>query len=341
MQQIFTLIGIDEKKLIPTKTLDAIESDMNQPIKSILDILQDLTKGKEKGKYLTPKEVIATFDLAFVETFRQCIKNIGSSANDERVRETRGYYPRDPLPPSAASFLSSKLLQASNHIKDDRAENPCLAALASLGECARDIVTVQHAVKKSLSLTEGKVTELTPAPVPEVLAAIHQENGDFDAALQYYKLALDGIRTFVMRQKTDAIVLNACLVQATFDVKEALKMAFEFSPFFSENQQYGVTGPGRNLLVQQVEAWAAELGLTLDEARVEVFTDENGSQSQGTTKADNQDPEPSITIRSERSATKSSFPEEEEKLESGESPSKQKNRSAVTGDKTCASCNVM
>ena len=58
-----------------------------------------------------------------------------------------------------------------------------------------------------------------------------------DKALLYYKLALEGVQTFVFRQKTDAIVLNACLIQSQTDVKKALKIAFEFSPFFSETQQ--------------------------------------------------------------------------------------------------------
>ena len=145
-----------------------------------------------------------------------------------------------------------------------------------------------------------------------------------------------------MRQKTDAIVLNACLVQATFDVKEALKMAFEFSPFFSENQQYGVTGPGRNLLVQQVESWAAELGLTLEEARVQLFINEGDGISEEPKQAADQDPEPSSTaMLSERSQTKSSFRKEKGETEERDSPSKQKTRPASTGDKTCAHCNLM
>ncbi len=286
MMKISQLIGVDDKKRIPTSMLEAVISELNEPVKAVIDILRNMSKKLEKGNKnssLSPKEVLATFDLASIEAMRQSLRHLGSSASDERGRESRGYYPQDPLPSSAASYLSNKASNALKNLKDERALHFGLAVVASLAGCSRNTDMMQTAVDKSLVLTEGKVTELTPSPIPEALAALYQENGDLESALHYYKLSLEGIRTFVTRQKADAIVLNACLVQATFNVREALRMAFEFSPFFSDNQQYGIVGPGRSLLIQQVEAWVAELGWkTLEEAREGIFaTDEDADGQRG------------------------------------------------------------
>mmetsp|Transcript_4873 Transcript_4873/g.6313 ORF Transcript_4873/g.6313 Transcript_4873/m.6313 type:complete len:90 (+) Transcript_4873:494-763(+) len=82
----------------------------------------------------------------------------------------------------------------------------------------------------------GEVTELTSTPIPVALTVMFQEEGDMEKVLYYYNLALDGISFFIPRQKTDSTVLNACLVQAIFDKKEAMKIAFEYSPPFSDIQ---------------------------------------------------------------------------------------------------------
>ncbi len=85
-------------------------------------------------------------------------------------------------------------------------------------------------------------------------------------------MALDGIRTFVVRQKTDAIVLNAVLLQGQLDKWQALKMAFEYSPFFGDTQPSAIIGPGRKLLVQQCEEWARELSFTLYDAQEHIMS---------------------------------------------------------------------
>ena len=203
------------------------------------------------------------------------LKNSSTLIADELRRESCGYYPRDRLPPSVATYLSKKTLKASKRINDKRARQSCLGMLCVLGESSNNVKQMKDSVNKSIEFTEGKVTETTPYPIPEALAAQYQEKGDLDNALYYYKLALEGIRTFVPRQKADSIVLNACLVQAQFERKEALKMAFEFSPFFNEVQQYSIVGPARGILVQQCIAWAGEFGLSLDEATQKLMNEDN------------------------------------------------------------------
>jgi len=126
-----------------------------------------------------------------VEVIKACLKHIGDSAQKQRIRETCGYYPKDPLPPAVASYLSTRMEEAAHYIEDDRAEQPALAMLVSLGEIQDNIPQMQKAVDTSLAITEGKVTELTPPPIPEALAAAYQAQGNLDKAMHYYKLALD------------------------------------------------------------------------------------------------------------------------------------------------------
>jgi hypothetical protein len=268
MMKIVQMISIDEKKMIPSEMFENLEVEMNKGIfiQPVIDIMKELKDKSYKGSSLTPDEVLATFDLANAEAIKMCLKHIGNSAQDQRVRETCGYYPIDALPLSAAIYLSKKISDAVKYIEDDRAEQPTLAMLASLAEASGDISQAKAAVDKSLQITEGKVTELTPIPIPEALAAMYQERGEMENALKYWMLALDGVRTFVLRQKVDAIVLNACLVQAQFDKRAALKTAFEFSPFFSGTQPGATIGSCRKLLVQQCECYANELGYSLSEA---------------------------------------------------------------------------
>ena len=65
-----------------------------------------------------------------------------------------------------------------------------------------------------------------------------------------------------------AIVLNACLVTGQMNKKEALRIAFDHSPFFRDTQLNVQFGPGRSLLVQQCETWSTELGFaSLSEAQ--------------------------------------------------------------------------
>eukprot|EP00979_Chaetoceros_neogracilis_P016745 scaffold9305_cov267-Chaetoceros_neogracile.AAC.2 len=120
---------------------------------------------------------------------------------------------------------------------------------------------MQKATDTSLAITEGKVTELTPLPVPEAFAAAYQAEGNLEKAQYYYKLALDGIHAFIIRHKTDAIVLNACLVAGQMDKKEALGIAFDHSPFFRDTQLNVLVGPGCSLLVQQCETRSTEWAL--------------------------------------------------------------------------------
>ena len=275
MTQIVQIISINESKQIPHELFSKLESQMNESIKPVLDILKKLDKSGKKGSSLSPKEVLATFDLANAEAIKSSLKHLGDGAQTQRVRESCGYYPFDHLSVSVASYLSKKILRVHTHIKDDRAEQQSLAILVALAEASGDIKQAQDAVDVSLDITEGKVTEVTPVGIPEGLAAMYQEQGDLEKSLQYYRLALDGIRTFVLRQKTDAIVLNAVLIQGSFDKEKALRMAFEYSPFFSDTQAAAMIGPGRRLLVQQCEEWSKDLSMTLEEAK-EFLTKSDG-----------------------------------------------------------------
>jgi len=267
MTQIIQMLSLNEDKGIPEELYERMLNDISRGVEPVLKVLRDFDNKGVCGQKLHPREIIATFDLAFVKAIQLCLKHIGDSAQIQTKRERNGFYPFDHLPSSASIYLSKRMQEAVRHINDDRAEQSALAMLVSLGEVTRNIAQMEIAVETSLMITEGKVTELTPPPIPEALAAAHQEDGNMEKALHYYKLALEGVQTFVTREKTDAIVLNACLILAITDKRAALRTAFDFSPYFSETQLNIIPKPGRSLLVQQCEAWAEEIGMTLPEAR--------------------------------------------------------------------------
>jgi len=345
MMQIIQMVAIDETKDIPGAIFESLETDMNKEVQPIIDIVGRLEKEGKTGSSLKPKEVLATFVLANVEAIKLCLKHIGASAQTQRTRESCGYYPTDPLPISAATYLSKRMEDAVKYIEDDRAEQPALAMLVALGEISGNIAQMQKATDTSLAITEGKVTELTPLPIPEALAAAYQAEGNLEKAQYYYKLALDGIHTFIIRQKTDAIVLNACLVTAQMDKKEALMIAFDHSPFFSDTQLNVLVGPGRSLLVQQCETWSTELGFaSLSEAQEKLLkSTEDQNES-----FDNTFAREHIHSEAQEKLVKSTEDQNEssdnafarEPIHS-ENKGRSASISAITGKNSCGSCTVM
>jgi len=363
MQKLIHMLSIDVNRKIPDSTFEHIEMEMTSPVKPVIDLLNAITKKKRKFGQISVNEVLATFEMAATEMMRQFLTNTGSMVMDERRREGCGHFPRDSLPTSVATFLSRKMIKASSQIKDDRAVQSCLGLLCILGESSRDIKHMKAAVDKSLALTDDRVTEVTPYPIPEALAALYQEKNDVDKSLQYYKLALEGINNFVPREKTDAIILNACLVQAQTDKREALKMAFVYSPYFSDNKNYKVIGPGRAILIQQCESWASEFGLSLDEARFQIMIrgaidEEDSDDDEDELEEEPVDEGTAVTVeerddteedskneedsKKEKTETKKGRNQKQSKVVQGLSNKQLKARKrAVTGDKSCEKCTIM
>ncbi len=337
VQKLLQIFSMDVNKEVQDIYYEKVEKRLNKSIQPVLDLLKTIKKKRKHNFQLSPEECLSTFEIANGEFLRLLLKNSSTLITDELRRESCGYYPRDRLPPSVASYISKKILRASKQIHDKRAQQACLGMLCVLGESSNNVKQMKLSVDKSMGFTEGKVTETTPYPIPEALAAQYQEKGDLGDALHYYKLALEGIRTFVPRQKTDSIVLNACLVQSQFDVKEALKMAFEFSPFFNEVQQYSIVGPARGILVQQCTAWAGELGFSLDESIEKLMNEDTEDVGKdNVTQEDHSEDSVERQAKARKQATVRRLPM------GGriQSISKLETKEAVQGEDTCANCRI-
>jgi len=270
-QKILPLLSANPNNIIPAETFLQAETDFNGDINIVLDLLKQHEHSNLVSGSLTVKEVLATFEVAAASLWFETTKYYGSGFQAQQSREFSGFYPHDTLLPSVLAFLMPRVKAASLVINDYRIVQSTLALLAVLGECMGDISAIEHATHESLKLTQGKVTELTPYPIPENLAVAYQEQGDLKKALEYFEKALDGIKTCVLRLKTDAIVLQACLVQSTFSREKALRWAFTYSPHFSSVQQYGSIGPGRAILVQQTAQWAHDLGYSSVDAAYDAL----------------------------------------------------------------------
>lgn len=211
----------------------------------------------------TPGEAKAALEITAVVMWLPLGKYWNDSMNKKTVREEKGLYPRECLPKCLSEYLLPRCQSASSVVNDPRLQQPLLQLMVYIAESLGDVDLIRDATNASLALTQGKVTELTPETIPESLAAALDEKGELKEALEWYDLALDGIKTSATRSKVDAIVLNACLAQGRVDQTKALKWAFSCSPFFASTQGQiagMLRGVGRELLIQQVEAWAKELG---------------------------------------------------------------------------------
>ena len=223
----------------------------------------------------SPEEVLAAFDISSLLMWYPVCKHLGDGYRQAELAAHKGFYPTEQLPRALCAYLLPRARAAVVAIQDLRLAQPLLSLMAKLGESVGDFELIQQATEESLALTEGKVTELTPAPLPEALAYAYQQRGEFSQALSWYELALDGIKTCVLRGKTDAIVLNACLVAAKCgDKEQALRWAFSYSPQFAAGPlKLGLVGAARPILMQQMEVWREELEYaSLREAQVVLMT---------------------------------------------------------------------
>lgn len=212
----------------------------------------------------SPEAVLAAFDISSLLMWYPACKHLGEGPKQAEVAAHKGFYPTEGLPASLCTYLVPRALASIDMVTDPRLAQPLLALMTKLGESLGDFALIKQATEASLALTEGKVTELTPPPIPEALANAYQQRGELTLSLHWYELALDGVKTCVARHKTDAIVLNACLVAAKCgDIKQALRFAFKCSPQFATvttTAKLGLLGPGRPILCQQMLEWCRQLG---------------------------------------------------------------------------------
>jgi len=207
----------------------------------------------------SPAEVLAAFRIGTALTWFELARyNMHTATEDTTMKD--GKYPRDCIPPFLIAYFKDVIKTSKDVVHDDRIAQPLYALMSMTGDASNDGALIEDGVHASLKLTNEKVTELTPYPIPEVLAVYLESHGKQDQALKWYEKALDGIKLCVMRTKTDAIVYRACELQAKTSPQKALQWAFSFSPKFVPSQDLVQVKPGRELLVKACEGWAKKLG---------------------------------------------------------------------------------
>lgn len=246
-----------------TKLEDFIKNQYPESRKKVMKLLEENAASANEAK-----EAFAIFDLIFIDSWCRILPPYSLNFQTEKVRDQKGFYPRETVLLSVCNGLIARLEHARQVIHDSRALQSIYGLLTEVAESCDRVDILALACTESLKLSNGKVLETTPVGITESYAYALQLKGDLEQALVYYEKALDGIKTSVQRNKADAIVLQACLVQGKFDKEKALKLAFSYSPYFTPTQQFSMVGPARSLLVQQCEFWAKDLGYqTLEEAQ--------------------------------------------------------------------------
>jgi len=244
---------------IPESDMQACE-EIQAPFKPVIERLHKMSKAHQLAKgECSPDEIIAAFDLSTAYLWYALTK-FSLKYTEQNHREHEGHYPKEVVPPFACKYINKILTSAKPHVHDDRLAQPLFALMAIVGESSSDYKLIKDATEGSLKLTQGKVTELTPYPIPESLAVYYLENGKDEDALKWFELALNGIKTCVSRQKCDAIVLQACDLQAKKNPTMALKWAFTYSAKFVPSQDFLLPGPGRDILYRKCGEWAHKLG---------------------------------------------------------------------------------
>lgn len=228
----------------------------------------------DKLRQLGFDSVLRAFDLAFLCLLFELLKNsVSGNYVQSQALQKRGFYPKEMLTPKFVAYALPKLAEWSRNPGEERNAQRLFGVCTSFAEAADELDLLRVACEESLKRTGGRVTELTPVGVPESYAYALQTRNRLQESLDLYVKALDGIKSSVVRPKADAIVLQACLVQAQFDKTKALRMAFTYSSYFSPSaQKFSTMGEGRLLLVQQCQHWArVDLGYaSLEQAEAEL-----------------------------------------------------------------------
>eukprot|EP00602_Paraphysomonas_sp_CaronLab_P005127 CAMPEP_0185033198 /NCGR_PEP_ID=MMETSP1103-20130426/21957_1 /TAXON_ID=36769 /ORGANISM="Paraphysomonas bandaiensis, Strain Caron Lab Isolate" /LENGTH=932 /DNA_ID=CAMNT_0027569395 /DNA_START=1030 /DNA_END=3828 /DNA_ORIENTATION=+ len=263
-QKVIVPLSMDSDATIPEFVFKEYEENYNQTLSGVLNrltLLRDQGAISFTEGVLSPAELLAAFDISTLLLWYPACKYVTGYINSQN-KAFKGFYPKEALPKSVCNYLLPRALAAKSVVTDIRLAQPLLSLLNVIGESLSNIDLIYDASESSLLLTQGKVTETTPPPIPEALANAYLEQGDYEMAFTWYEKALDAIRTCVRREKVDAIVLNACLVAAKCGkVDTALRWAFTTSPLFVNIPSgLGIAGPGRSILLQQMNAWITELG---------------------------------------------------------------------------------
>eukprot|EP00298_Acanthocystis_sp_HF-20_P013654 c20454_g1_i1.p1 GENE.c20454_g1_i1~~c20454_g1_i1.p1 ORF type:complete len:1321 (-),score=657.22 c20454_g1_i1:126-4067(-) len=266
-QQYFSLVlHSNPNAEISSDIFTQIEDECFEPYKLLIEKVSEAqkyfgntttttTNEAESSTTTTPAEILATFEVAKISAWEHGLRSFGVKRTD-----FNGFFPTESLPTTAVHQFLPRVEKIKKLIKDGRVAQSIFALMVAFGQSKNDINVIRTATLESLEVTQGKVTELTPESIPEIYALALQESNQLQESLKYYRMALDGVKTCVVRTKIDAIVLQACLVQSKFSVETALKWTFTYSPAFGALQRYVSASPSRFILLQQAEKWAKDLG---------------------------------------------------------------------------------
>ncbi|MBY8981675.1 MAG: hypothetical protein KGD57_01890, partial [Candidatus Lokiarchaeota archaeon] len=106
--------------------------------------------------------------------------------------------------------------------------------LTQLAEAGDDLELAKFAVKSSLKETEGKITEATQPPIPEALAGFYDRYQDWNNAVYWYDITLEGLLFVNIRAYADKITYRAMFCNEKLgNKKRALEIGLRYLSDYS------------------------------------------------------------------------------------------------------------
>ena len=185
------------------------------------------------------------------------------AGNKYQDQNRQGMYPRITGNASIVEFLSGKsrawIDKALETLPKRFAQRLC-GLLVQFSEMANDFELCNQATTRSLEYSEGRVIEITPVEIPISLAQSYENAGDKDSALQYYKIALQGLRSAIPSYYGDVVTYRtAMLVAEQGNKEEALRIIDKYHIAF-HGSNYPVELPARRLGLEFANSIAKDLG---------------------------------------------------------------------------------
>lgn len=181
------------------------------------------------------KNVIAKLELGIAAIWMQLMKREFGEENKAFTPQEADYLTYK-FPSNAYKKIRDIFDPIINELEDFNSSYRQLifSNLTQLAEAGDDLELAKFAVKSSLKETEGKITEATQPPIPEALAGFYDRYQDWNNAVYWYDITLEGLLFVNIRAYADKITYRAMFCNEKLgNKKRALEIGLRYLSDYS------------------------------------------------------------------------------------------------------------